>query len=444
VSRAAPATTPKPRDHAERRRLSDEVHARPFAHLTSPEQITHLALYTGEGSAHGDLAHLNALCARYGVTPPTGEQHHALLDFGEFRLKWECHTEFTSYTFFRAARLPGDEPFAHSAIDAVPRDWVDDLPGELLAALKLVVEPAGKRPRGGDAIGRALSSRNFAAATVAGGAASAYMDFAIDAQGYGRVVVQDRGLRPRQAGRLVQRLMEIETYRMMALLALPLAQARGAELTRMGNRLTDITQRMTAIRQPEDERQLLVDITALSADVERVAAETQYRFAAANAYSALVQRRIEELREQRIEGFQTFEEFIERRLTPAMRTVHAIRDRLETLSRRVTRASQLLRTRVEIEVESQNRDLLSSMDNRAHMQLRMQETVEGLSLAAITYYAVGLVNYGAEALAAAGWAVPVNVVTGLSIPLIAGGGFFVTRRIRRRIRDAAPGTGAGG
>jgi uncharacterized membrane-anchored protein len=284
-----------------------------------------------------------------------------------------------------------------------------------------------------------MSSANFAAAHCSGGAATAFMDFAMDAQGYGRVFVRDHSLRPRQAGRLVQRLMEIETYRMMALLAFPLARSRGGELTRMGNRLTDITHRMTEIRALEDERQLLVDITALSADVERVAAETSYRFSAASAYYALVERRIEELREQRLEGFQTFEEFMERRLTPAMRTCDAVRDRLETLSRRVTRAGQLLRTRVDIQVEGQNRDLLASMDRRAKLQLRLQETVEGLSLAAITYYAVGLVNYLTEGAVEAGLGVPVDVITAVAVPVIAISAYVGVRRVRKRIQQAEGG-----
>jgi uncharacterized membrane-anchored protein len=235
----------------------------------------------------------------------------------------------------------------------------------------------------------------------------------------------------------VQRLIEIETYRMMALLGFPLARSRGSELTRMGDRLTGVTQRMTEIRALDDERELLVDITALSADVERVAAETTYRFSASAAYHELVERRLEELREERLEGFQTFKEFLERRLTPAMRTCDAVRERLATLSRRVTRAGQLLRTRVDIQVEGQNRDVLASMNRRAKLQLRLQETVEGLSLAAITYYAVGLVHYGLEGLAATGWHLPVHLVTGLSVPVIAAAVFLIVRRVRKQIHESA-------
>ena len=44
------------------------------------------------------------------------------------------------------------------------------------------------------------------------------------------MLVQDHGLSPLRLGRVVRRIHEIETYRMMALLALPLARKVQAEL----------------------------------------------------------------------------------------------------------------------------------------------------------------------------------------------------------------------
>src|SRR5690606_7275024 len=209
-------------------------------------------------------------------------------------------------------------------------------------------------------------------------------------------------LRPRQAGRLVQRLLEVETYRTLALLAFPMARRHVADLSRLGDELTSITQELTRAAGAGDEQALLDRLTAVSAEIERLSAETSYRFGAARAYYALVLKRIAELREERIEGLQTISEFMDRRLTPAMRTCEAVAERLDGLANRVARAGQLLRTRVDILLEAQNRDLLRSMDRRARLQLMLQETVEGLSVAAITYYGVGLVAYLAKGHAAAG------------------------------------------
>lgn len=439
-SAPAAAASALPGEYALRRRLSHEVHARPFAELAAPERASHLALLTGEDEAD-DREHLAALCRRHHLDPPPAEANHALLDLGPCRLKWERHTEFCTYTFFHAGALPDGDPFAAPALSFVPPDWLAATPGELLAAVNLVLEPREAAHRALDTVPEVLSSRNFAAAQVSGGAAVAFMDFALDDTGFARCFVRDRWLRPRQAGRLVQRLLEIETYRMLALLAFPVAREHGAVLTRLGRELTGITQTMTEIGALEDERRLLEEITTLSAQTERIAAGTQYRFSAARAYHDLVQRRIAELREERLEGYQTFTEFVDRRLSPAMATCEAVRERLDTLSRRVTRAGQLLRTRVDIEVEGQNRDLLHSMDRRARLQLRLQQTVEGLSVAAITYYAVGLVGYAAKGLKEAGAPLPVDVVTAAAIPVVAGSVWYVVRRVRRMIEGR---TGAEG
>lgn len=82
-----------------------------------------------------------------------------------------------------------------------------------------------------------------------------------------------------------------------------------------------------------------------------------------------------------------------RRYAPAMRTVSSAERRLDAMSSRSIRASNLLRTRVDVERSAQNQVLLESMDRRSDLQLRLQRTVEGLSVVAISYYAVSLVGY---------------------------------------------------
>jgi uncharacterized membrane-anchored protein len=433
--------TKGPRDHPLRNQLVNEVHARPFASLTAPQRASHLAILSGEDAAAEDRAQVTGLCETYGAPPPGPEDTHLMVDLGPFQLKWERHTEFSSYTFFQHAGTPGFDaaaaPFAAPAIAQVPPDWLDALPGELLVGVHLEMEPSHAPQREVDALARLFGTDNVAGSLVSGGAGAVWMDFAVHEDGFGRILLHDRQLKPRQAGRLVQRLFEIETYRMLALLALPLARRHGPELTRSGERLTEITARMAGIEGQEDERCLLDELTRLSAETEDMAAATSYRFGAARAYYALVRRRVEELREERFEGMQTIHEFLERRLAPAMRTCEAVAERLDARSARVSRASQLLRTRVDIQLEAQNSALLRSMDRRARMQLRLQQTVEGLSVAAISYYLVGLIGYAAKAGKVAGLKLDVDVVTGLAIPVVVGLVGFGVWRLRRLVeRDA--------
>lgn len=431
------------RDHPLRRALTEEIHARPFARLVPPQRVTHLALFSGEGAAAADLERVSALCARCGAPPPAASDRHLMVDFGSFQLKWERHTEFSTYTFFQHGRSPGFDPsaapFAAPVIELVPLEWLHSLPGELLVAIHLEMESRDAAARDMDELALLFGTDNFAGSLVSGGAATVWMDFAIHADGFGRILVRDRNLRPRQAGRLVQRLCEIETYRTMALLALPAARSYGGELTRAGERLTDITARLSEITRLPDEQKLLGELAGLSAEIEGIAAAVSYRFGAARAYHAMVCRRVEELREARVEGLQTIDEFLERRLAPAMRTCEAVMARLEALSARIARAGELLRTRVDVALEAQNSDVLRSMDRRAMMQLRLQQTVEGISVAAISYYLVGLIGYAAKAVKSAGLPVNVDIVTGAAIPVVVilvGLGLW---RLRRHVaRGAGP------
>jgi uncharacterized membrane-anchored protein len=184
---------------------------------------------------------------------------------------------------------------------------------------------------------------------------------------------------------------------------------------------------------PESEPVLLDRLTRLQADIERHEADNHYRFGAAEAYYTLVQRRTSQLREERVAALQMFQEFMERRLGPAMNTCAAISARLESLSQRVTRATQLLSTRIEITRERQNQQLLESMNRRAETQLRLQATVEGLSVAAVTYYAAGLINYVAKGLQQSGLPIDPALATALGIPVVAVLMWLGVRRVRRAV-----------
>ena len=427
------------RDHPLRNALTNEVHARPFARLTAPAHATHLAMMSGEAAADSDRHHVARLCENFGVAPPDAADSHFMVDLGAFVLKWERHTEFSSYLFLQSGPVFSgtDTPFERPVLDQVPRDWLAALPGELLVGLHVELEPRDAPERDPQALSALFARDNIAGARLAGGAATAWMDFAVNPDGFGHILIRDHQLSPGQAGRYLQRLVEIETYRVLALLAFPMARRYGGDLTRAGESLTEITSRIGSIEALEDERRLLAELTALSAEVERISAATTYRFGAARAYYALVQKRTEELREGRIEGTQTIGEFLDRRLAPAMRTCEAVVDRLDLLSKRLARAAQLLRTRVDIQLEAQNSALLRSMDRRARLQLRLQETVEGLSVAAITYYAASLVNYLARAAERFGIPVDPYLATGISIPVIALLVWAGVRRVRRRLSRAS-------
>jgi uncharacterized membrane-anchored protein len=421
----------RPPDHPQRVELNDEVHARPPEALAAPLRLTFLALYSDWSNADRERAHVSDLAARFGVEPPAPRSTHYSVDLGPFRLKWERHTEFARYKFI----APGadEDPFARPALDAVPPDWIAALLGQMLVATHVALVRGTDLAPDHEALSRRLFGGNvLVGGTIAAGAAHALTDLRIHPDGFGRLWVADRGMTPRQAGRMVQRLLEIDTYRMLALLAFPVARKLAPFLTQRERELAQIATTLAAGRQA-DEAALLERLTRLEAEIESQRAENDYRFSAAAAYHELVQRRIAELREERIQGLQTFQEFTERRLAPAMNTCRAVAVRLESLSERLARATQQLSTRVDIQRERQNAAVLESMNRRAKLQLRLQETVEGLSVAAVTYYVVGLVGYGAKALKAAGVRIDPDLAMGISIPVVAILVALGVRKIRRMV-----------
>ena len=296
-----------------------------------------------------------------------------------------------------------------------------------------ISEPQGAVERSLVELGALFASNTVSGSRVTGGAADVWTDYQIHDDGFGWVLVRDIDLRMRQAGRLVQRLLDMESYRMMALLGLPSAREHGRELVRLDNELAELTGRINELRDPAQERALLEALTRLAARVEHIVARTNARFSATRAYYGLIQRSIAQLREERLPGLQTFDEFVERRLAPAVRTCESVGDRLGALSTRVSRASDLLRTRIDIGIAEQNRDLLASMDQRARLQLRLQQTVEGLSIVVLSYYGVGLVGYLAKGLKGAGVPLDADLVTGIAVPVVVGLVFAGMHRLRRRL-----------
>lgn len=416
--------------HPLRQSLNDEVHARPPVPLDTPEFITYLALLHHEGSAGRESSHLALLAEQLGLPAPDTSTGHVSLDAGSFRLKWERHNEFSSYTFFRHIEQ-GDAADEHALL-AVPASWRKDIPGQLIAASHIELRSVSDVPP--DSVMQQVSphGKTLVAAQVADGAGWVFTDFHIH-DGFSRFLLIDAGLTPRQAGRMVQRLVEIETYRVMALLAFPVAKEVGRLLSRAEDELADLMDGLEQARTSDDDRAMLGRLTRLAADVERSVARTTFRFGAAAAYYRLVQQRIDELREVRLAGFPTIREFMERRLTPAINTCATIASRQEDLSGRIARNSQLLRTRVDIELERQNQELLAQMNRRAKIQLHLQETVEGLSVVAITYYASQLVNYmakgGKDYIAPA----TPEIITAISIPVIAGLVAISLRKMRKTL-----------
>jgi len=382
-------------DHPLRYALTNELHARPFPSLTAPGQAIYLAIKEPSQAAKRDRgrdrAHLLALLDRFGAQHPKPDATHYFGDLGKFRLKWEQHTEFVTYTAFIDNGL--SRPFDPAAWEVFPEDWLADIPGARITSAHLVYLPAPEdeaeiEPLIHDwfvpeslAVSRVLDDT----AVIAG-------DFRIDSSGHLRFAIFTRpDTGQRRLGRVVQRICEIETYKTMSMLGLPRARDISGKLGQIDERLSHLVTDMTGDLSKPDET--LGHLLAIASELEKLQTETAFRFGATGAYDAIVTQRVQVLREERFRGRQTFAEFMMRRFDPAMRTIKSTEARLETMTTRAIRAGDLLRTRVDVDRSAQNQALLESMDRRSDTALRLQKTVEGLSVVAISYYAVNLVVY---------------------------------------------------
>ncbi len=420
-----------PADHPLRSQLNDEIHARPPEPIAAPCRVSYLALWSDDAASENDIEPIVDLAQRFGATPPQPGANHYVADLGPFRVKWERHTEFSRYTFFVSGN--GEDIFSEPAIKIVPTDWLSALMGQVIVAAHVAVVGSEIQLPEYDTLSREYFNGNvLVGASIAGNQGRALTDFRVSTDGFSRFIVQNRDMTERQLGRNVQRLLEMDTYRIMALLALPVARDLNPFLTSSEKEIASIITNMATISE-DQEPALLDQLTLLQAAIESRHAETHFRFSAAAAYYRLVKHRIEEIREHRIEGLPTFEEFTGRRLAPAMNTCDSTVQRQDALSERVARATQLLSTRVEMGSRAQNQAVLNSLNRRAKLQLRLQETVEGLSIAAITYYGVGLVGYAVKGLKASGVEIDTDLATGISVPVVVILAAWSVRKIRRMV-----------
>jgi uncharacterized membrane-anchored protein len=412
-----------PRFHPQRDKLLAEAHARPSTPLPTPTLGTRIAAFSGSDGESMDWSHMVALCRRLGSAEPGPGARWCVVDAGSWRLRWERHTEVSTWTFYRPIAddyVPGID---ETAMDLTPQDWLSDLPGEILVAVHLSL--TRNRPPG------MLSGFDEEIASeAADGAAQVYTDFRPGPDGFTRIQVVQPIADGALAGRIAQQLFEIETYRLMALLAFPLTGVAAEALGRLE------TEGATAARLVSEEggvdadRALINRLARLAGEAQALAGRTSFRFAAARAYYGLVQERIQQLRERRMEGRVTIADFMDRRLAPAMRTCAAVDERQQRVIEHIARTSQLLSTRVEIATETTNANLLASMDRRANLQLRLQQTVEGLSVAAIAYYAIGLLSYVFKALKSVMPELSPDVATGIAAPVVVLLVWLGLRRMR--------------
>ena len=378
-----------PKEHPLRRRIQAEIHARPYRSIITPSLVVRQAFLRPEHlSLENDHLTLLSWCRTFGVDYPTSNIRHFSKNIDGVIFTWERHTEFLSLTWESQANQ-----YSYEALKEIITKHVEVLirqEANLISCTKIILN----KGKPGENIKKdGFQEESLCLSCTENHRARILTDFHEDEFGATQFYVTNFNLSDSQSGVLVTRLLEIDTYRVMALYGFEIAKNLVPEINVIENNIITLTKQVNAKTQLKDYRETLDKVTRIVGNLGDIAASNYFRLSATKAYYNLIQGRLSRLNETSSDGSIVIEEFLARRLAPAMRTCDSIEGRIRTAGQELESSTALLRTKIDLQVQIQSQSVLESMNHRALMQYRLQSTVEGLSIAAISYYIVGLINY---------------------------------------------------
>lgn len=414
-----------------RAKLNSEWHARPVANMAAPFRCTH-QVFLRDAAAGDTREKFAGLCGQFGQPTPATDSRHHVVQLGSALIKWEGHTEADSVTHL----VPGNATplFSEPANRFAPGELGELFGTNVLCGVQIEVLKGDRDAMDREAICAALGCTELYGGPVADGNASLWSSFRLDADGYSRLIIVDHTLPETAIGRLLQRVIESESYRLQAMSALPLARKTMGALSELEDELEPLMDQLSRADERTDHELLLTQLSTMAAKIEHLAAASSYRFAAARAYSGIVEQRLKELREERLLTQPRYSVFLLRSLQPAMRTCEAAERRIDELAQRVSRAITLLNSMVEMIQTRQTNTMIEAMSRNAAIQVRLQQAVEGFSTFVISYYALGMLSYMLSGAKAAGL-LPFDpkIIVGVSAPLILLVVWSLTRWVRKRL-----------
>jgi uncharacterized membrane-anchored protein len=413
--------------------LIDELHNRPFPVVDLPAQVSSLVLLHN-GNREAELDQLIALAQSQGAAPPIANADCYYQSFKEFDLRWEFHNEFSTYTVIRHGEP--EQALFTDVFSLMPSGWVQHLQGQVIAANHIDLRPAALAPKTEQELAQKFNGQRLVGGKIYDGLATIWTSVQSEDDGFIRTLIVDEGLDSSQAGRVIRNLLEIAAYRSMTLLALPTARLLMPEVRHLEQRLVETNDKLNQLVSLEDEQALMNELIEEATQLEKLVADHNFRFSATEAYFNLTESRLDMLREQKIPTIRTLKQFHARRFIPAFNTCMSVVKRKENLSKRISRTSELLHLRLQLSLETQNQQLLASMDKRSEIQLRLQQTVEGLSVIAMTYYSMSLIELLLKPVVIENY-LPISQGMALAAitPVVFSGAIFLTLRIRKKLHN---------
>ncbi|MCT2531295.1 DUF3422 domain-containing protein [SAR92 clade bacterium H921] len=413
----------------------NELHNRPFPVVALPAQISSL-VFLHSGDRQAELDKLAELARLYDVPAPSDSDSTDCYyqSFNTFDLRWEFHNEFSTYTVIR--RGDAQQPLGENMFSLLDQDWVARLGGQLIAANHIDLRSVAMAPTSPEELSEHFDGQRLVGGEIYEGCATIWTSVQAQDDGFIRTLVIDKGMDSAQAGRVIRNLLEIAAYRSMTLLALPIARQLMPEVRLLEQRLVETNNKLNDLVTLDDEQNLMDELISEATQLEKLVADHNFRFSATEAYFNLTESRLDMLREKKIPAIRTLKQFHARRFIPAFNTCMSVVKRKENLSKRISRTSELLHLRLQLSLEAQNQKLLSSMDKRSELQLRLQQTVEGLSVVAMTYYSMKLIELLIKPIPLESY-LPISKGLALALltPVIFCGAMWVIVRIRKKLHN---------
>ena len=414
-----------PREHPDRRAIMAELHARPVDIIGKTGRVRRAIFIVPPqpGAMDSIFKEFQSFLSGLSGAVPDPETRQFAFMSGGRATTWEFHTEFVTVTW-------------RTAIDD-EINWPTDIgldlfrDADLIGAVRVDVLE-------GDTIPQSLLPQfelsSLCVVMVESGAAQVVSDFVEDRDGFTRFEFAAGELTPLRRSIVTRRLLEVDTYRTMALLALPLARRISPELRAAETELTRLMEGLPEATSAEAVQRALSALHALSIRSGQLSERTSYRFAAAQAYGDILRARLAGLREVESSLGSTISRYLGNRVDPALATCTATEKRLSVLADKIERAIGLLNVRIGLDMQIQNQALLENLTRTAQSQYRLQATVEGLSVIAISYYLLGILAY-VLAGPLEGLAIDKSVALSIAAPFAVLLVWLFVRGIRRRHFD---------
>ena len=414
--------------HPQKNALIKELHNRTFPVVQLPAQVSSLVIFN-PGDRQLELDRLMDLAKQQNVTPPLADESCYYQSFKDFDLRWERHNEFSTYTVI--CQRQGEGEFFRNLFSLIDSEWLEAMPGEVIAANHIDLRPT---TLSSEQLPEYFEGKRLVGSKIYDGLATVWTSVQHHSDGFIRTLVVDEGIDALQAGRAIRNLLEIAAYRAMTLLALPIARKLIPEVTKLEGRLVGTNAKLNLLETVEDEQKLMTELIEEATQLEKLVADHNFRFSATQAYFSLTESRLDMLREQRLPTFRTLKQFHVRRFIPAFHTCMSVVKRKEDLSKRISRTTELLNSRLQLSLELQNQRLLASMDKRSALQLRLQQTVEGLSVVAMTYYSMNLIKLLIAPLPIEQYLLMSKTMAlAIITPFIFTGALMLVKRIRNKL-----------